>query len=75
MPPQVNFSCEDIVNEGFNIVRKEGLQGYARSVARNLKSSTQPIYRAFDSMQQLEQVVLEKIKAICSRIHVTGRGD
>ncbi len=73
MPPQVNFSCEDIVNEGFNIVRKEGLQGLsARSVARNLKSSTQPIYRAFDSMQQLEQVVLEKIKEYAAEYMLQG---
>lgn len=63
MPPQVNFSREDILNEAFQIVRKEGLQGLsARSVAQNLKSSTQPIYRAFDSMQQLEQAVLNKVK-------------
>lgn len=63
MPPQVNFSRETIVSEAFEIVRKQGLQGLsARSMARRLKSSTQPIYREFESMQQLEQTVLKKVK-------------
>ena len=61
MPPKVNFSREDIINEAFEIVRKEGLQALsARRIAKNLRSSTQPIYREFESMKQLEAEIIEK---------------
>jgi len=63
MPPQINFSRETIVNTAFEIVREHGLQGIsARNVARRLNSSTQPLYREFESIQQLEHAVLKKIK-------------
>jgi AcrR family transcriptional regulator len=63
MPPQVNFSKEQILNEAFEIVRKEGLEVLsARRIAQNLKCSTHPIYRAFQSMKELETAVIEKAK-------------
>lgn len=63
MPPQVNFSKEQILNEAFEIVRKEGLSALsARRIAQNLKCSTHPIYRAFQSMKELETAVIEKAK-------------
>ena len=63
MPPQVSFPKKVILNEAFEIVRKEGLQALtARKIAQNLKSSTQPIYRAFRSMKDLEIAVIEKAK-------------
>lgn len=61
MPPKVNFSREEILNEAFEIVRKEGLQALsARKIAKNLHSSPQPIYREFDSMKQLEEEVIAR---------------
>ena len=63
MPPQVNFSKEQILNEAFEIVRKEGLEVLsARRIVQNLKCSTHPIYRAFQSMKELETAVIEKAK-------------
>lgn len=61
MPPKVNFSREEILNEAFEIVRQEGLQALsARRIAKNLHSSTQPIYREFESMKQLEAEIIAR---------------
>jgi AcrR family transcriptional regulator len=63
MPPQINFSKEQILNEAFEIVRKEGLEVLsARRIVQNLKCSTHPIYRAFQSMKDLETAVIEKAR-------------
>lgn len=63
MPPQINFSKEQILNEAFEIVRKEGLGALsARRIAQKLKCSTHPIYRAFQSMKKLEEAVIQKAK-------------
>ncbi len=61
MPPPTNFSQETILNEAFEIVRREGVTGLtARRIARNLNCSTQPVYSAYASMQELRQAVLRK---------------
>lgn len=63
MPPQLSFSKEGILNEAFEIVRKEGLNGLsARRIAQKLHCSTQPIYRAFKSMKELEAAVIKKAR-------------
>lgn len=63
MPPQVNFSKEDILNVAFEIVRQNGLESLtARNIAWKLNSSTQPIYRAFDSMKDLEIAIIDRAK-------------
>jgi len=63
MPPTINFSQETILNEAFEIVRKEGIAGLtARRIARNLNCSTQPVYSAYASMQELRQAVLGKAR-------------
>jgi len=64
MPPQINFSQDQILQAGFELVRKEGLNALsARRIAQKLKCSTHPIYRAFQSMQELETAVVQKAKA------------
>ncbi len=63
MPPPINFSQEIILNEAFEIVRKEGIAGLtARRIARNLNCSTQPVYSAYASMLELRQAVLSKAR-------------
>ena len=72
MPPQVNFSRDTILNEAFELVRKEGLQALtARNIAQHLKSSTQPIYSAFRSIKELETTVIEKTKAYATTYLLT----
>jgi AcrR family transcriptional regulator len=73
MPPHVSFPKDAILNEAFEIVRKEGLQALtARKIAQHLKSSTQPIYRVFRSMKELETAVIEKAKAYAVNYLLAG---
>jgi AcrR family transcriptional regulator len=63
MPPQINFSQDQILQTAFELVRKEGLSALsARKIAQELQCSTNPIYRAFQSMQELESAVIQKAK-------------
>ena len=61
MPPQINFTKDAILQEAFEIVRKEGQQALtARRIAQRLNCSTQPIYSAFASMKELTEAVRQK---------------
>lgn len=60
MPPSVRFSREDVLNAAYQLVRREGSNALnARSVAKELGGSTQPIFRLFSSMEELKQAVIE----------------
>jgi AcrR family transcriptional regulator len=74
MPPAISFSQDAILNEAFEIVRKEGLQVLtARKIARNLGCSTQPVYSAFGSMQKLQKAVLQKARAYAINYLLQGQ--
>jgi AcrR family transcriptional regulator len=74
MPPAVNFTPDCILNEAFEIARKEGFQSVtARKIAQNLGCSTQPVYSAFGSMQKLQEAVLQKAKAYALTYLLHGR--
>ena len=61
MPPKTKFKKEDIIEAAFNVVRKSGWEGLsARSIAKELNSSTGPIYSYLDSMKNLEDEVVKK---------------
>jgi len=61
MPPKQRFNAEDIINAAFNVVRQKGWEGLsARSIAKELGSSTRPIYSYLDSMKNLEEEVVKK---------------
>ena len=76
MPPAINFSQDAILDEAFTIVRNEGLQMLtARKVARNLECSTQPVFRAFGSMQKLQEAVLHKAKTYAITYLLQGQQD
>lgn len=63
MPPRIKTTEEDIINAAYQIVREEGMKKLtARNVAQRLGTSVQPIFRAFVNMEELEEVVMEKIK-------------
>jgi AcrR family transcriptional regulator len=58
MPPLISFSKKDILQAAVEVVRRRGPGKItARSVAAQLGSSTQPIYRAFASIEALVQAV------------------
>ncbi len=52
------FRREDIVQAAFNVVRREGREALsARAIARELQSSTMPIYSWMTDMDEIEEEV------------------
>ena len=53
MPPKIRFSKADILHVAFNITREKGIDAVnARAIAKELGCSTQPVFRAFHTMEQ-----------------------
>ena len=62
MPPKVRISKEDVVEASLELVRQGGMSSLnARAIARQLKCSTQPIFRVFSSMEDLKAAVMGRI--------------
>ncbi|MBT3255043.1 MAG: TetR/AcrR family transcriptional regulator [Deltaproteobacteria bacterium] len=65
MPPKVKFEKESILNAAYEVVRQNGWEGLSsRSIARELNSSTGPIYSQLKSMKNIEEEVLRKAWAL-----------
>ncbi|MBQ3040026.1 MAG: TetR/AcrR family transcriptional regulator [Clostridia bacterium] len=59
MPPKVKITKKDIIETALDLIRKNGQESInARSIARALNCSTQPIFSNFSSMEELESEVL-----------------
>ena len=59
MPPKVKVTKEDIVRYALEIVKNEGADALnARSIARGLGCSTQPVFSNFVSMDELRATVI-----------------
>ena len=59
MPPKIKVSKQDIVKTATELVRQEGEDALnARSIAKALNCSTQPIFSNFASMDDLRTAVL-----------------
>lgn len=55
MPPKQEITQQKILDAAFGLVRSQGIEAVtARNVAERLKCSTQPIYSAFTSMEELK---------------------
>ena len=66
MPPKVKTTREEIINTAFEIVRQSGEQFLnARTIAKALNCSTQPVFSNFTSMNELRLAVVEKADALC----------
>lgn len=58
MPPKKKFDQETVINAAFQVLRKAGFQAVtARSVAKELGSSTTPIYWVLESMDKVEDAL------------------
>jgi len=65
VPPKTRFSQEDIINAAFEVVRSQGMDALsARNIAKQLNSSTQPIYSYLESMKNLQEVIAERTFAL-----------
>ncbi|MDD3410013.1 MAG: TetR family transcriptional regulator, partial [Eubacteriales bacterium] len=59
MPPKVKYSREAVLDAALALARRDGLQAVnARAVAKELGCSTQPLFREFQSMEQIRAEVL-----------------
>lgn len=60
MPPKQRITRDKILNCGFEILKKDGISYInARSIAKKLNCSTQPIFSCFSSMDELKQILIE----------------
>ena len=65
MPPKVKVTKQDIIQTATNLVRTEGKNAInARSIAKALDCSTQPIFSNFASMDELRVAILAETQAI-----------
>jgi AcrR family transcriptional regulator len=72
MPPKQRFSREDVLEAAFSVVRREGWEGLsARAIAKELNSSTRPIYDHLQSMKHIEDEVVKK--ALTRFVEFIGR--
>ena len=54
MPPKIQFTKADLLRAAFKITRHHGIHALnARAIAKELGCSTQPIFRAFRSMDEV----------------------
>ena len=61
MPPKFKFTKKEIIDSGFNIVRRKGWGAFStRSLAGELGSSSRPIYSFFRSITELEEEIVKK---------------
>lgn len=62
MPPTVRFTRESVLEAACRLVHRDGPAALnARAVARELGGSTQPIFRLFSGMEELNDAVLQHV--------------
>ena len=62
MPPKMVFNRSRIIDSSLRIVKEKGMkQLSAREVAKELVSSTRPVYEHFVSMDELKKEVLQEM--------------
>lgn len=73
MPPKVKVTKEQIIDATFLLVRKEGKDKlHARTIAKALNVSTQPIFSCFHCMDDLIKAVKEKALEVYHQYMIEG---
>lgn len=63
MPPTIKINQDKILSAAFVLVRRGGMSTItARNLAKELGCSVQPIFREFENMEELKQVIIKKIE-------------
>lgn len=61
MAPTMRYNRDSVINAAYELIRREGPSAFnARAVAHEMGSSTQPIFRLFSGMEELQNAVIEK---------------
>lgn len=67
MPPKAKITKEDIMAASIDIVRENGADALnARSVAKKLNCSTQPIFSNYSSMDEMKADVIDSVNKLHS---------
>ena len=65
MPPKIKVTKQDILQTATELVRQNGESAInARSIAKALNCSTQPIFSNFASMEELRTILLAQAQAM-----------
>lgn len=65
MPPRAKYTSEEITQAGLSIVRENGIDALtARSLGERLGSSARPIFTVFQSMEEVQQSVVDAAKEV-----------
>ncbi len=65
MPPKAKFTREEIIEAALRIVKTEGFEALtSRALGKHLGSSARPIFTVFQSMDEVQQAVLQAAKAL-----------
>ena len=63
MPPKEKYTRDNVIEAAFDIVEKRGLSDLtARRIAAKLGSSTAPVYKYFETMDELSLEIIRIIK-------------
>lgn len=75
MPPKNKFTREEIIEAAFEIAKEEGFSKItARSVASRLNSSVAPIYVNFKTIEELTQVIVQRVFALSEGLLAKQKG-
>lgn len=76
MPPKAKFTKEEIIEAALEIVRSEGFPALtARALGAKLGSSARPIFTVFQSMEEVQQAVVDAAKAMYGEYVQIGLSD
>ncbi len=65
MPAIIELKKSKVVNEAINLINEEGWDSLnARSLAKKLEVSTKPLYRIYDSMDEIKDDVYKEIYTV-----------
>lgn len=68
MPPKIKITEEAILDTAVRITAEQGIEKLnARSLAKELNCSVQPIFRVYSSMEDLKKAVIVRVGEIYSR--------
>ena len=71
MAPKTKYTKEMIINSAFNLVREQGISALsARSLAKKMNSSSQPIFTYFNNMEEVKAEVVKKAKEVYSNDYI-----
>ncbi|CCV64748.1 conserved hypothetical protein [Alteracholeplasma palmae J233] len=76
MPPKAKFTKNQITDTALEILRSQGIEYLtARALGKALGSSSRPIFTVFQSMEELKDVLIERIKIIYHEYIQEGLND